>query len=75
MIDPEAALGADAPLLHEEAGTNVLVDARVRARRCRRGHGGGAGPGRRRVSGFTARRRWRSRTVPISRNTIAAAAR
>ena len=31
VIDPEMAVGADAPLLHEEAGTNVLA-ARVFAR-------------------------------------------
>ena len=35
IIDPEQAVRPGAPLLHEEAGTNVLVEPRVQARRRR----------------------------------------
>ena len=47
VADPELAAQAGAPLLHEEAGTNVIGQPRVQARRRRRRDRGGAGPGQR----------------------------
>jgi len=46
--------------------------ARVLPRRGRRRHGGGGDTGRRALSLLAARRRWRSRTAPVWRNTTRA---
>jgi aerobic carbon-monoxide dehydrogenase large subunit len=71
LVDPERADLEGAPLLHQEAGTNVLAtrefargdiaDAMAAAAQC--GSAGGFG--------FIARRRSPSNPAPVSQNTIA----
>ena len=76
VIDPVAGRAHDdAPLLHEEAGTNVLV-----SREFKRGDVDAALARRRRcaskaASACTARPRWRSSRAPVSPNTSRAATR
>jgi carbon-monoxide dehydrogenase large subunit len=74
VMDPEMAVGADAPLLHEEAGTNVLA-----VREFSLGDVGSeiaaAPDGSAAASGSTARHRSPSRTGPVLRNTIAGVVR
>ena len=75
VSDPEAAARSGAPLLHEEAGTNVLVSARVQARRRRRRRRNPRRCASKAASACTARPRSRSSRAPVLPNTTRAARR